>query len=174
MNPDKSSSGQNAGQKLRRQGALLLIAVFALGGLLGVTGARVLEAQGQAQERGKRAEGHRQDWLPPHFERLGLTEEQRDETRAIMERYRPSVAAIMADMGPRFRAVMDSAHDEISAILTPEQRETLDSMRQAMEDRAGRHGLSPGGPGAKQRRGRRRPGAEPAPEPAAQPTPQGT
>lgn len=167
MNQDNSSSGQNAGKKLRRQGTLLLIAVFALGGLLGVTGARVLEAQGQAQERGQRAEGRRPDnRLPPHFRLLDLTEEQRAETRAIMERYRPSVDALMAEMGPRFRAVMDSAHEEISAVLTPEQRETLDSMRVEMEGRAGRHGLfprGPGGPGAERQRGRRRPGAEPAP-----------
>lgn len=172
MNQDNSSGGQGTGRKARRQGALLLIAVFALGGLLGVTGARMLEAQGQSKELRQRAEGRRQDRLPPHFRRLGLTEEQRDETRAIMERYRPSVDAIMDEMGPRFRAVMDSAHDEISAILTPEQRETLDSMREEMEGRAGRHGLFPRGPGAEQRRGRRRAPAEApegqpdAPEPA--------
>ncbi|MEN8144978.1 MAG: hypothetical protein ABFS14_08505 [Gemmatimonadota bacterium] len=152
MNQD-NPLGQGAGRKLRRQGTLVLIAVFALGGLLGVTGARLLEAQGQAPEQWRRVEGRSQDRLPPHFQRLGLSEEQRDETRAIMERYRPSVDSIMADMRPRFRAVMGSAHDEISAILTPEQRETLDSLREEMKGRAGQHGLfgSPRGPGAERR-----------------------
>ena len=173
MNQDTSSGGPSTGQKLRRQGSLLLVAVFALGGLLGVTGARLLEAQGQAQERGQRAEGRRQNLLPPHYRQLDLTEEQRSETRAIMERYRPSVDAIMAEMGPRFRAVMDSAHDEISAVLTPEQRERLDAMREEMEGLAGEHGLFPRGPGAEGRRGRRRQG-EPKPEPAPEPAPQGT
>ncbi len=85
------------------------------------------------------------------FGELNLTDEQRARIREIMEQAWPQTDEIMSELLPRLRAVTDSIHDEIRAVLTPEQAAKLDSLLPR-----GRFGPGPGRPGMR-RRGRQGP-----------------
>lgn len=85
------------------------------------------------------------------FRELNLTDEQRAQIHEIMEQAGPQTDEVLNELLPRLRAVTDSIHDEIRAVLTPEQAAKLDSLLPR-----GRFGPGPGRPGLR-RRGRQRP-----------------
>lgn len=63
------------------------------------------------------------------LDRLELTAAQRRDAEAIVQRSAPRTHAIMLEVRDRLRAVADSVDLELRAILTPEQRVRLDSLR---------------------------------------------
>jgi hypothetical protein len=63
------------------------------------------------------------------FDRLVLSPEQRHRAEAIVARSAPRSEAIMLELAERLRNVADSVDAELRAILTPEQRLRLDSLR---------------------------------------------
>jgi Spy/CpxP family protein refolding chaperone len=71
---------------------------------------------------------------------LGLTQDQQDKIKAIMEKYAPQVKELMAkgrenltdDDKNKFRELVKSQMEDISAVLTPEQKEKY---KAAMEKR---------------------------------------
>ena len=79
---------------------------------------------------------------------LGLTETQRTSVEAIFERQRTWASRVMADIGPRMRALLDSANAEIRQTLTEEQQAVFDVMvredRVILGQRYGRRGNSSG------------------------------
>ncbi len=84
--------------------------------------------------------------------RLGLSEDQTEAIRDIMEERERQAAEIMEDMRPRLQATLDSAVEDIRNVLRPEQREEFDRLRlQGRERLFQRFGPPPG-------RGRRPPG----------------
>ncbi len=91
--------------------------------------------------------------LPRMFQQLELTQEQQERIAVIMENGRPRTDAVMNEMLPRLRAVTDSVQQEVSAVLTPQQRVAWDSLMTQMHMRhkpmvpgmRGR-GPGPGGP----------------------------
>jgi Spy/CpxP family protein refolding chaperone len=66
---------------------------------------------------------------PSLFETLQLTDEQRVQVDAIMERRRAEVDAFWKDHGPQLRMIMDSARAEMRAVLTPEQQALEEQFR---------------------------------------------
>ena len=73
-------------------------------------------------------------------EELGLTQDQQDKIKAIFEKYAPQAKELMSkgrenlteEDKTKFRELMKTQGDEISAVLTPEQKE---KMKAAMDKR---------------------------------------
>lgn len=67
--------------------------------------------------------------LPPEFmEALALTEEQRAALDSVLVRRREQSQAILQEMYPRLRALVDSTNQDIRGLLTAEQQETFERM----------------------------------------------
>ena len=81
--------------------------------------------------------------LPPGvLDQLGLTEEQRAQVDQIMSHRSAETEALLQNMYPRLRAQVDSANTEIRALLTPEQQQNFDRLREQRQ-----MGPPPGGGG---------------------------
>jgi Spy/CpxP family protein refolding chaperone len=78
------------------------------------------------------------DGIPPALEALDLTEEQNTSIEAIREKARTDAEA--AETWQARRDIMQAAHDEILALLTEEQIEKLEQLRENTP-------WGPGGPG---------------------------
>ena len=132
--------------RLRLQGLLLLGLAFVTGALAGIAieHARLASrAQAEATRRPPRFD--RRGLLPPQLDRFDLSQEQRAEIEAILERTQPLTDSILGGAMPRLGKIMDETREEIRQVLTPEQRERLDT---EMPSRLGRRG-----PQARPRRG---------------------
>jgi Spy/CpxP family protein refolding chaperone len=111
--------------RARRRAAVVLIATFLAGGLAGA-GVEHLRA-GAAPHGPPPFEMP----LPPFFEELDLTDDQRTRIIAVLEGRRGEMDAVMSEVFPRMRAIGDSIDAEIRSILTPAQREKFDQGRRA-------------------------------------------
>jgi Spy/CpxP family protein refolding chaperone len=118
--------------RARRRAAIALIATFLAGGLAGA-GIEHLRASAPAHPNGPPTF---EMPLPPFFEELDLTEDQRARIVAVLEGRRGEMDAVMSEVSPRMRAIGDSIDAEIRSILTPAQREKFDQSRR--EPRFGR------------------------------------
>jgi Spy/CpxP family protein refolding chaperone len=98
----------------------LLLLAFLGGGAAGVVAARTLRPRPAIRASLDMA---------AVLDELHLTQEQRRQADAILERSAPRSSAVMMELAERLRAVADSVDLELRAILTPEQRERLDAMR---------------------------------------------
>jgi Spy/CpxP family protein refolding chaperone len=65
------------------------------------------------------------------LDKLELSADQRVRAEAIFQRSRPGTAAAMKSVSDRLKAVADSVDAELRAILTPEQRVRLDSLKRS-------------------------------------------
>jgi hypothetical protein len=140
------------------QGAALLVLVFVVGALVGGAAERIRTVQTRTTppwfDRDKPfpvvggvPPGER-GVLPRPFERLDLTDQQREQIVAILESSQPVTESIMMETMPRLVEIRDSIAGEIRELLTAEQLEQLDRemgerfMRPMMFMRpAGRPGL---------------------------------
>jgi len=108
--------------RIRLAGFVLLAVTFGVGVLAGAAGER-MRARHLAPEAwrppGERMRGGPYDWLD-------LTQDQRSRIAEIMERARPLTDSVLQETMPQLRAIMDSTHQAVRAVLTPEQRERLD------------------------------------------------
>lgn len=111
-------------KRARVMGIMVVVVAFAIGALTGAATMRV--AGGDAVEKHGREQAPKRPGL---FETLQLTDEQRAEVDAIMERRRAEVDEFWDQHGPQLRAIMDSARAEMRAVLTPEQRELEEKFR---------------------------------------------
>lgn len=77
--------------------------------------------------------------LPPGFmEELGLTAEQQAQVDEVLARRRADSEAVLQEMLPRLRALVDSTNVEIRELLTPDQQAQFDAMRESLRDRGQR------------------------------------
>ena len=67
--------------------------------------------------------------LPPYLRELGLSPEQETRARAIFERHRADMDAVMQQSLPRIRVINERVEQELRDVLTPEQRDRLDALR---------------------------------------------
>lgn len=141
--------------RVRAKGIAILLLTFLVGGLAGAALERARASRGTPQPAARwweaRPGPRRPGGLPRMFRELNLTDEQRAQIHEIMEQAGPQTDEVLNELLPRLRAVTDSIHDEIRAVLTPEQAAKLDSLLPR-----GRFGPGPGRPGLR-RRGRQRP-----------------
>ena len=61
--------------------------------------------------------------------RLDLTDRQRAQVEQIIRRHHAAIAAVRSSMQPRVRAELEQANDEITRILTPEQRKKFERIK---------------------------------------------
>lgn len=100
---------------------------------------------GQHGHRG----GMRGDHLKMLSEKLNLTDAQRTQVKAILSAAEPQMKALRdneslseEDRRTQFQAMRKSTHDQIRALLTPEQQATFDAM--PPPGRPGHKGPPPG------------------------------
>lgn len=152
--------------KLRLQGILLVTVAFLTGALAGVAGERIRASRvpeplpferpfgpPRAGRGGAGGPARGFEFVPQLYERLDLTEDQRSTIRRIFEESRPITDSILGQTFPLLRATMDSVRRAVHAVLTPEQRDRLDTIVEAFGRRAGFRGRGmrpgpPGGPGS--------------------------
>jgi Spy/CpxP family protein refolding chaperone len=108
--------------RLPVQGLLLAVVLFVAGLLVGGAVERVRVSRMRPEPPLMNNRGP----LPGPFERLDLTDEQRDRIVAIFEAGRPLTDSIMQEVMPRIGAINDSIRNEIRKVLTPEQLEQLE------------------------------------------------
>ena len=66
-------------------------------------------------------------------EKLSLTADQQAKGKPIIDQAKPQIVAIHQDAMQKAKAVMDNAMAQIRPLLTPEQVQKLDAMKQAHE-----------------------------------------
>jgi len=71
----------------------------------------------------------REGGLPPPLGGLGLTPEQQHQARAILERHRPAMEAVLKESFPRLRALREQVDQELKTILTEPQLRKLDEWK---------------------------------------------
>jgi Spy/CpxP family protein refolding chaperone len=112
--------------KLRRSprliGAALLLATFVAGIAVGLAFDRVAR-------REPRLKTFVVADMSRVLDRLELTAEQRSKADSILQRRAPTTERMMLDVADRLRGLSDSVDSELRAILTPQQRARLDSLR---------------------------------------------
>ncbi|HUH12210.1 MAG TPA: hypothetical protein VMK65_03840 [Longimicrobiales bacterium] len=101
----------------------LLVVTFLTGALAGAAVNRVLVARdaGTADAEPHR-ERHRGPSTEDFLSRIELSDEQRAEVDAILERRRQQIEATWDATRPRMRALVDSTRQEIAAALDEDQR----------------------------------------------------
>ena len=138
--------------RIRLRGLALLVIAFVTGGLAGaaVEHLRTPDPSPPGPTAGPRrvappmATGP-EDTVPPVFEQLDLTEDQREEILRILRESRTMTDSLLAPVMPRLRAVTDSVRREIRDVLSPEQRERLEREFPAFRGAPGPRGIVPRG-----------------------------
>ena len=125
--------------RVRLQGITLLAVTFVVGALAGMAGERIRAQRTQPFSAFPPRAGE----VPRPYERLDLTDEQRDRIDGILAARRVVTDSLMRGVFPRLRAMTDSIRLEIREVLTAEQREKLEKERGEF----GRPGFGP--PGAR-------------------------
>lgn len=65
--------------------------------------------------------------------KLDLTPDQQAKVQPIIDQAKPQIEAIHQDAMQKMKAIHDSTMDQIRPLLTPEQQQKLDAMKQAHE-----------------------------------------
>ena len=112
-----------------RKAAILLVATFILGALVGAAGMAVAERRTERPRWERRS-----TWYLDHLSRnLELSDAQRDSVGAVLGRYRPVMDSLMQEIRPRLDTVRAAMREQISAYLTPEQHREFEEMRHQHE-----------------------------------------
>jgi Spy/CpxP family protein refolding chaperone len=135
--PAPAAAPPQAG-RTRLLGAALLVAAFSTGALVGAAGDRLLARDDGRDRRGPRFAfgsahrpgGHVVEKRVLLFEPLDLSEEQRERIEDVLERGRGQLEESWRRIRPELGALVDSTHDEIRALLTPEQQRLFDRFRE--------------------------------------------
>ena len=67
-------------------------------------------------------------------ETLKLTPDQRAKVQPILDQSKPQIVAIHREAMEKTKAVMDKTMSQIRPLLTPEQQQKLDTMRNARKE----------------------------------------
>ncbi len=148
--------------RLRLQGMAMLAVTLGVGVLAGVAGERLRSAASAPEPPFELADRFNRGGvggggsLPRPFQRLGLSDEQREQITAVMESRRARTDSLMQELLTPLGAEMDSVRAAIAEILTPEQLADLNAALDSLGPRRGFGGMRRGG-----RSGRRRFGPPP-------------
>lgn len=67
--------------------------------------------------------------VPVVYEALGLTPDQRDQIRRIIDASRPRTDSLLRNTWPPLRTLIDSVRTQVEQVLTPDQRARLALLR---------------------------------------------
>lgn len=112
-------------QRAQAIGAALLCLAFVAGALSGAAWTRT-------RRNGVNVQVRLTSELPRELRRLDLTATQADTLRRILGAGHMRTLAVLRELEPRMRGVMDTVDAQIRAVLTPTQRVRLDSTRRRM------------------------------------------
>jgi Spy/CpxP family protein refolding chaperone len=117
--------------KTRREAALLVMVVFALGILLGGLGTHLW---------GERVWGHqgapnsRDEIIARFTHELSLTPEQQASVTAIVDDTRAQWRALYSPLDPKKEEIRQQSRDKIRALLTPEQKTKLEDFFRRLDE----------------------------------------
>ncbi|MBA3273718.1 MAG: periplasmic heavy metal sensor [Chthoniobacterales bacterium] len=91
---------------------------------------------------GKGPHGHggwgNQNPMEQLTDKLNLTREQQAKVQPIVDQAKPQLQSIHQEAMQKAKLVMDSAMEQLRPILTPEQLQKLEAMRQEHEQKRGK------------------------------------
>ncbi len=139
--------------RIETKSALILLATFLIGGLVGV-----LTAGAIAQRRASRVAELRERGFAMHLERIiqPRDEAQREAIRTILSAAAKRNLATMTDAREEIRSSLEEMREELDPLLDEEQRERVDEAVKRF--RHGPPGRQPGAPGFGNPEQGRRPG----------------
>ena len=121
----------NGGKKARLIGTALLVVTFVAGALAGAAAMRVVSAEGPEdghEDDRPKFGGPRGFMLDEHIaDEVGLSTEQRERVRAILEKRDREAKEMWESIEPRFHEFGRTVRTEIGAVLTPSQQKKLDA-----------------------------------------------
>jgi hypothetical protein len=111
-------------QRSKQQALMFLLGAVLVGGVLGFSADRVI------RDRQKH-------WGPRMnmYNDLKLSETQRARMDSLLDDRNCQIGAVMKPVSPQIDAIKKAAHEEILAIMTPEQRTIMEMRRQQMARR---------------------------------------
>ena len=133
--PVEAPRGSNA----KAVATVIVVVAFIAGLLVGAVADRIwLFRRGGGPERHRIA-----DRIVDHLSReLSLSPQQKQQVSTIVTAHAKKMDAVWSNVRPQIRTEIDAANKEISAVLTPDQREKFAKLRMRLGPRRG-----PGGPG---------------------------
>jgi Spy/CpxP family protein refolding chaperone len=115
---------------------LAVLLIFAIGFIAGALTMNVYRAR---RTTASPADNHR-----GRFERvmdqLNLSDEQRDQVKAIFDDARARLIQLRKESGPKFREVREQTDTRLREVLTPEQWEQFQKLTSEHRDRRSRRG----------------------------------
>ena len=121
---------------------LAAFVIFALGVAAGAFALSAYRAWTRAEGHGRG--GDRGRGFERMLEGLNLTDEQRTQVRRILDEARAEVEAVRRESEPRLREVRQRSDERLQQVLTPEQWQQFQKMKEEMRGR--RRGRGRGGP----------------------------
>ena len=85
-------------------------------------------------EHGPGSKHHVGNPLEHLSESLNLTAEQKAKVQPIIDQVKPQIAAIHQEAMDKMKTIMESTGTQIRPLLTPEQQQKFDAMKQAHQD----------------------------------------
>lgn len=123
----------------RRDAAVLLLAAFLVGVLVGAGGTLIAERADDRHDRGGRGRG---GYLSRLTHELELTGTQRDSVRAILDRHKPGMDSLRRAMEPRFETLQQAIRSDIRSQLTQDQQRKFTDMTRRSDSMRSRGGDS--------------------------------
>lgn len=126
--------------RVRGAGIAICIALFASGALAGaaIEHVRLVSRLADSSQRAERVVPPDEvitnmkmagTGVPVVYEALGLTVQQRDQIRNIIDASRPRTDSLLRDTWPPLRAIIDSVRRRVEEVLTADQRAQLAALR---------------------------------------------
>jgi Spy/CpxP family protein refolding chaperone len=115
-------------RRLHILSGVVMIATFLLGGVTGFGLALWTKPGGRPPHRPP-PPGMRGGGLPPYLHELDLSPDQERQARAIVEKYRPELDAVVRATFPKVREINDEIDADLAKILTPAQLERMKELR---------------------------------------------
>jgi uncharacterized membrane protein len=106
---------------------LVVVGVFLLGGITGVSLDSLYRLRTGGSERSMRERRSKGDVFERMKSDLNLSEQQATEIRAILDQTRNEYRQLRTEVRPRYDAVRQNARTKIRALLMPEQQQKFDA-----------------------------------------------
>ncbi|GBC77072.1 hypothetical protein HRbin08_00541 [bacterium HR08] len=120
---------------------LTVLGVFALGVALGALAMEFYQqgVRGRSPTGPPRGESARERHLQYLIKELGLTPEQTEQVRRILDETRQEFLQLRNEMRPRFEDIRRRSRERLRAVLTPEQQAKFDELMRRMDEERERH-----------------------------------